>query len=257
MIGKLAGIPRFYVDYSVQPNEKFLNGTFPLVILDPGCERDMQTLRTQGVKVLGYTSWAEIADDSRWREKFDATRIQTLGRTDWEGDFVNMLDPEWRDFFVDMIAREVIETCKWDGVYLDTFDGGIDAANNGWVKMDAAIQAGAEMVALLRATYPQAIILPNRGFEQWQADRRFQQAIDGMLIERVQTGEDKEWLMEQIQPVQDAKLSIFSLDYTKNEKRAKEIVKSNKRLGFIPLVTATPSLTPPVVMGYPGMWKKD
>lgn len=245
---------RWLVDYSTDVDPKRLRGKFPLVILDPGCQTALDEARAAGVKVMGYCAWTEIADDSRWRKKFDDAGIKTLGRTKWAGDYIDILDPNWQAMFVGDMVSEIMVDLDWDGVFLDVFDGAVDMGNEFDFDVEAGVQAGSDAVARIREVYPKAIIVPNRGFEQWTSSRQFQNAIDGMLVERILTGEDMHWIMGQIEPVRDAGKVILALDYCADEKKAKAIVKKNKELGFVPLVTASTNLSPPRLVGFPGKW---
>lgn len=253
-MSRLDDTKRYYVDYSTDVDPKKLNGKFPLVILDPGCETSVEAAREKGVKVLGYTAWTEIADDSRWRAKFDAAKIKTLGRTVWDGDYVDILDPRWPDMFVGRMVHEIAGEMGWDGIMIDVYDGAVDMARKFGIDVEDGIKAGADVVVRVREEYPETIIMPNRGFEQYESSVDFRESIDGVLVERVLTGEDLNWLKGQLFPIRDAGIPIFALDYCKDEAKAKKIVQKNKGMGFIPLVTATSSLSPPKVVGFPGKW---
>lgn len=253
-MNRLAGIERFYVDYSTDVDPKRLRGKFPLVILDPGCETSVDAARDMGVKVLGYTAWTEIADDSRWRKKFNAAKIKTLGRTEWDGDYVDLLDPRWHLMFLNMVG-EITANLGWDGIFIDVYDGAVDLGNKFGFDVEAGVKAGADIVVAIREKFPETIIMPNRGFEMWETSVEFRESIDGVLCERVLTGENLKWLKEQLFPIRDAGIPIFALDYCKNEARAEKIVQKNLGMGFIPLVTATSSLSPPKVIGFSGKWQ--
>lgn len=252
-MGRLTDIKRWVVDYSVDVNPGKLSGKFPLVILDPGCKTSVKAARDMGVKVLGYTAWTEIADDSRWRSKFESAKIKTLGRTEWDGDYVNILDPRWHSMFLNMVG-EIAGELGWDGIFIDVYDGAVDLGGKFGFNVKAGVRAGSDILVVVREEFPETIIMPNRGFEQWGLDQGFRESIDGMLVERVLTGEDLNWLKEQLFPIRDAGIPIFALDYCKDEAKAKKIVQKNKGMGFIPLVTATSSLSPPKVVGYSGKW---
>lgn len=254
---------RFYYCTSYDPPEEFLDGRFPLLVLDPGCNRGnpeaLNKLRERGSKtILAYTAAVEMREDSRFWKK--AKNIPKLGiNPDWGSWFMKVDHPDWAKFFSGTIAADAKER-GFDGIVLDTFDMYVDIVHRYKLHDNQArlMLSMAELVALVRKQHgDEFLIVPNRGFEIWEEDlAEFQKTINGMLVESYRTGDSMKWVGKRIKWVLKAGKPVLVMEYTADVKKAKAVTKENRLEGMPTLVCASRRLTPPEVVWYPGKRKE-
>jgi endo-alpha-1,4-polygalactosaminidase (GH114 family) len=248
---------RFYYDTDYEPNRAYVGPNFPLLVIDPGANLTPQRSKAQGVQtVLAYTSAIEMAKDSRFLQKAKDAGIGILGTNpDWGSLFMDMTNPDWAEFYCSAIVGDAVRR-GFDGIILDTYDMSVDIFNAGLHDdLDHMIECMAELVLLVRREFPGLIVVPNRGFEQWETSKEFRVAIDGMLVESYRTGGDFKWMDKRIKKVTRAGKPVLAVEYTRDLPTAKRITKENKAMGIPTLVCASRDITRPKVVWYPGAGK--
>lgn len=253
-MGLLAAPKAFYYDTGFAPNRKFLSPSFPLVVIDPGANLSPAQVKKRGVRtVLAYTSAIEMAQDSRFYKKaINEWKIPTLGKNpDWDTWFMDMTHDLWPEFYRTVIVDDAVKK-GFDGIILDTFDMAVDISNTTGKDLNEMLGCMCLLVREVRIKYPDLIIVPNRGFEEWEIDAQFRDDINGVLVESYRTGGDFKWLHKRVKWVLDAGKPVLAIEYTKNKATAKQVTKDNRTLGIPTLVCAGQSLTPPTVVWYSG-----
>lgn len=211
----------FYVNYSVRvPTEPLT--VHPWVILDPGVQRpDFAAARAAGGRVLAYLSVGEMAAGASYRTAALAAGLPVRGTNPiWNSDLLDLRDGRWAAFLVDGPARAAI-AAGFSGFFLDTLDS-VETNATGSV-LTAQRAALVALVQRLRATFPTAPIVVNRGFGVFDAIRP---VINGLLVESVwstydaATGRygvvpaaDTAFLVARLNAAVAAGLEVFVLDY--------------------------------------------
>ena len=220
---------------------------FDTVVLEPDSGFDPRAHTAHCPNWYAYVSVGEVTKARAYYTKMP--KMWFAGRnTAWASTVVDQSAPGWPAFFVDEIIKPLWER-GYRGFFLDTLDSYQLVA-----KTDAArAQQKAGLVAVihaLKARYPQAQLILNRGFEilpqvhdqvdavaleslfgRWdQASQRYDEVPDS----------DREWLLGQVRVIHERYLlPVISIDYCAPEDDAcrAEIVHKIAALGLVPYVT--------------------
>lgn len=236
---RIRSIQSFVVYYGAGLLDELAN--YDLAIIDPNTltPGEVTELESRGTLVVGYLSVGEIEGNDPWLSDGTVPRSWILGRNkNWGSLFVDANQQGWRDLMKQEAGR--ILDYGFDGVFLDTVDTAIDVAPRTEPGM-------IELIRGLRAAYPDALLVQNRGFdiaEQVASD------IDAEMFEdlstsysfkdaeyiRVDNGDEAERL---VSLHERTGLPILALDYadpsdTETAARAERIARS---YGFIPSVS--------------------
>lgn len=214
---------------------------FDLAIIDRGTltPGEVVDLRSRGTLVVAYLSVGEIQPSDPRVTSGEVPQSWILGKNEnWGSLFVDASQPGWRDLMTEE-AGSLLDY-GFDGVFLDTVDTAIDVAPE---TMPGMI----ELIEALRATYPDALLVQNRGFriaELVAAD------IDALMFEDLSTGYDfdageytrvdNSAEAEEMVALRDrTDLPILALDYADaaDDKTAARAVKIAQSYGFIPAVS--------------------
>ena len=163
---------------------------------------------------------------------------------DWGGAVIDQRQPGWPAFVVDRMITPLWQR-GYHAFFMDTLD-----AFNLVARTDAERQAQADglvrVIAAIKARYPDAKLLANRGFEimprvhEQLAGVAFESLIQGWDAGRKQyrsvPAADQQWLLSQLEPVtRDYHLPVIAIDYALPAD-APGISKQIIAHGFIPWV---------------------
>lgn len=233
----------YCVNYSATPNLEELK-RFDEVILSPDARVDVHSLIRSAQLPYAYLSVVEIASDARYRDKVKQLGIRTIGaNTTWGSDVMDLSDPKWASFIVDVLAKDAVEK-GFRGFFLDTIDS-IAIAEKAEPAKRAQFREGLlDLIKRLKSTYPDRNIIANRGFPLL-AD--LVGTIDGVLVESLFRKYDfntktyipeelagTKWLLDTLAKVKGAGLEIYILDYVAENDRtlARQTAKQIEELGF-------------------------
>jgi len=204
--------------------------------LTPG---EVAELESRGTLVVGYLSVGEIEGNDPWLRDGTVPRSWILGRNkNWGSLFVDTSQPGWRDL-MRQEAGSILDY-GFDGVFLDTVDTAIDVAPQTEPGM-------IELIRGLRAAYPNALLVQNRGFD---IAEQIPDVIDAEMFEDLSTSysfKKAEYIRvdnsgEAVQLVslhESSGLPILALDYAdpSDTATAARAVRIAKSYGFIPSVS--------------------
>ena len=227
---------------------------YRLVVFDADRHPPVAPLARRGIVVLGYISAGEI--ESHRGDFEDARRhgYVLAENPAWPGSFsVDVRDPRWQDR-IERIAQRILEH-GFSGFFLDTLDDAAELEREEPRKNEGMTLAAAGLIKRLRARFPSAHIMLNRGFELY----RFVAAeIDFILAESIRTDYSSDRKTFRYAPDRDyrdyvlrldearrlnPRLVVMTLDYWRpdDEDGIKRIYAEQRAHGFLPYV-ATPEL---------------
>lgn len=213
-----------------------------LAILQPGNyrPRELAELRAAGTRTIAYLSLGEtssVGRETAWLLRDAAQRP--------------IRNPEWNTYYVDVrqeaFAREVLEAmipslldAGFDGLFLDTLD-----VQDRFPELRAGFVA---LVKSIRARYPDAILVANRGFTILG---EIAPALDGVMFEsftsyyragryRDWSDADLAWSDETARALRERApaLVVLALDYAlpEDHPRIDASVRRARAHGFVPYV---------------------
>lgn len=214
---------------------------FDLAIIDrdtltPG---EVHVLQARGTLVVAYLSVGEIQPNDPRVTSGEVPSSWILGTNEnWGSLFVDASQPGWRELMKEE-AGSLLEA-GFDGVFLDTVDTAIDVAPD---TMPGMI----ELIEGLRAAYPDALLVQNRGFD---IAEQVASSIDAVMFEDLSTSYDFDTAeytrvdnsseAEEMVSLKDRTgLPILALDYADpaDDKTAARAVRIARSYGFIPAVS--------------------
>ena len=231
---------------------------YGLVIIDPGTIPDVverAQLRSNKTLVVAYLSVGEVRLDSPLLSEVPEDWL--VGEvTPWRSRYVDVRQPGWRTL-MQREAENLLGSEKFDGLFLDTVDT-IDALAH----LDNVDTGMVQLIDGLRAQFPNAVIVQNRGFKI--VDRTLP-SIDAVMYEDLTTNynpppleappsQEDSGLYETIEPDQalvdqlkdrqrSDELVVLALDYAKadhsaaSREIAKHAIEYAREQGFIPFVS--------------------
>lgn len=239
---------RLYINYSAKPAPQDLT-TFDFCILDPNADADLKPGHSLGHTFLAYISTVEVRPGSPMEKLVQQHRLPLAGKnTDWGTQLLDITDSQWMPMIVNDLAREA-RSKGFDGFFLDTLDSAERLSRQSPEKARSHHQALVKLIKELRARYPDAKIVINRGFgllDEIVAD------INGVLVESVfqtfdpktkhyqaASSDDTAWLERRIRSAQMLRLPVYAVDYVQPDQKelARETAKKLSGLGCIPFVT--------------------
>ncbi|GEM49304.1 endo alpha-1,4 polygalactosaminidase [Deinococcus cellulosilyticus] len=154
IISRVSDISSFATYYGKDAATISKLSNFDLAITQPGLSKEqLDALHENGTRVVAYLSIGELDPGSAWAgEVKDSWVLGT--NANWGSKFVNASEVGWQDIMVRETGKLIAQ--GYDGVFLDTLD-----------TADVYPQAAPGLVATvekLRKTYPDAVIVQNRGF---------------------------------------------------------------------------------------------
>ena len=244
--------PSVALHYGAQPPWNALSA-FDWVVLEPGHHGDIaaRAKAAPSTRFMAYLSVGEVHRDHPLNASVPAAWL--IGRNAaWNSAVVDQRVPEWPAWFVENVVRPQWER-GYRGFFLDTLDSYQLVAKT--PEERAAQEAGlVRVVQALKAAFPQAKLIFNRGFEilpqlaqdadmvaaeslyrGWdQKNRRYQAVPEA----------DRAWLLGQLELVRTRhQRPVLAIDYVAPQERAlaRDTARRIQSHGFIPWVT-TPDL---------------
>jgi hypothetical protein len=132
---------------------------FSLVILQP--ERygpgEIAQLRAHGTLTLGYLSLGEnavLVEGASWYLRDSAGCL--IKNPDWNTYYVDTRDPSWAQYLLTTCIPTILENGCFDGLFLDALDS--------QDLFPEIRSASITLIHAIRAAFPDAILVINRGF---------------------------------------------------------------------------------------------
>jgi uncharacterized protein (TIGR01370 family) len=153
---------------------------FDLAILQPDAydEGELAELKSGGTLTAAYLSVGEAEGTRDWFDEVQQEWI--LGyNADWDSYFIDANQEGWRELMIEQAGDYL--TKGFDGIFLDTVD-----------TADIYPQTGRgmlQLIAQLRETYPNTLLIQNRGFGIVEQTTEH---IDAVMFEDLSTGYDFE-----------------------------------------------------------------
>ena len=212
--------------------------TFDLAIIQPDTlsEEELAKLKAAGTLVVAYLSVGEAEPARPWYSDGRVDPRWLLSKNEnWGSYRVDANQEGWRKLMGELTGEFLDK--GFDGVFLDTVDT-VDA-------YPETIPGMIELIRGLRETYPDALLVQNRGFTVLDdvAD-----TIDALMFESL-TGSydfsddtyiyaDNSFTAEQLVELKErTDLVILALDYADTPAMAYRAVEAAKEYGFVPAVS--------------------
>jgi uncharacterized protein (TIGR01370 family) len=228
-------------------------GAFDYAVLEPGhVDQAQARLRMDPhTQIVAYLSVGEVHPSRPYFAQMQAA--WKLGENPaWQSVVVNLADAGWRQFFIEQAVAPLWQQ-GYRAFFLDTLDSFYLVAKTPQ-QQQAQIDGLARLIEDIRARYPQAQLVLNRGFEVLPRVHKHAMAVAAESLFRghdagrqqyVEVAEkDREWLWGQLRKARDDyKLPVIAIDYVPAGQRelARQTAERIKALGAIPWV-ATPGL---------------
>ncbi|TCG04656.1 hypothetical protein BZM27_39350 [Paraburkholderia steynii] len=237
------GAVAFFYGANVQA-ERF--EPFDTVVIEPDSGFDPRAHTAHCPNWYAYVSVGEVTKERAYYAQMPKTWFAGSNAA-WASTVVDQSASGWPAFFVDQIIKPLWER-GYRGFFLDTLDSYQLVAKTDAERMQQQAGIGA-VLRELKARYPQARLILNRGFEilpqvhdqvaavafeslfgRWdQANQRYDEV----------PGNDREWLLAQAREIHERYgLPVISIDYCPPEDEAcrREIVQKISALGIVPYV---------------------
>ncbi|MBN3754658.1 hypothetical protein G3N95_17030 [Paraburkholderia sp. Tr-20389] len=238
------GAVAFFYGANVQA-ERF--EPFDTVVIEPDSGFDPRTHTAHCPNWYAYVSVGEVTKQRAYYAKMPKTWFAGSNAA-WSSTVVDQTAPGWPAFLVDEIVKPLWER-GYRGFFLDTLDSYQLVAKTDVER--AQQQAGIVAVLhALKARYPQAQLILNRGFDILPQvhDQVAAVAFESLFGRWDQTNQryddvpenDREWLLAQARQIHERyRLPVISIDYCPPDDDAcrREIVQKIEALGLVPYVT--------------------
>ncbi len=243
--------------FAASPNIAFFYGAnppwdelqaFDMVVVEPGHGHDIDpkahsTARSQ---LFAYVSVGEIERDRPYAK--DLPAAWSLGSNDaFNSIVVDQAHADWPAFIVDRIVAP-LWNAGYRGFFLDTLDSFHIIAKTDEERARQT-KGLVNTIRAIRARYPEAKLIFNRGFEILPELKGEAYAVAAESLFRgwnAQTGQyvevsekDRAWLLDQLQRVRNEyKLPVIAIDYAPPGSReiARDTARKIAALGFTPWV---------------------
>lgn len=242
--------------FGAGPNVAFFYGAnppwdelkvFDVVVVEPGHQIDPKRHSTPGTEVFAYVSIGEVQYDRPFAQDLPQGAATGVNEV-WRSHVIDQTHPEWTRFFVDRIVAPLWKA-GYRGFFVDNLDSFHLIAMTDEERAHQA-QGLVGVVRALRAQFPEATLIFNRGFEVLPELHRDAYAVaveslyrgwDAKQGEYIEVSDaDRKWLLGQLQRVRDEyELPIIGIDYAPPGSRdmARDTARKIASLGFIPWVS--------------------
>jgi len=238
--------PSVAFHYGARPPVDMLQA-FDVAVVEPDSGFDPRRANTPNTAWFAYVSVGEVLPSRAYFK--DIPKAWLAGSNDaWSARVVDQAADGWPAFYVDKVIAPLWER-GYRGFFLDTLDSYQLVA-----KTDAARarqEAGmVRVIQAIKARYPEAKLLFNRGFEILPQVHSLAYAVafeslfrgwnqaQGAYTEVSQ--QDRDWLLNQARIVRDEyKLPVISIDYCPptDGKCRRDTARRIRALGITPYVT--------------------
>lgn len=192
---------------------------------------------------LSYISVGEAESYRSYYKQFPKSWFMG-DNSEWESQIINQTAPGWPDFFINTIATPLWKR-GFKGFFLDTLDS-YQAVSNTKEQRDGL----ANVINRLKSTFPDAILIFNRGFEIMP---NVHNAANMVAFESLYSGwdqgekkyvpvsqEDRNWLLARSDEIKNKySLPVLAIDYYPpgNTTWANEVAEKIQQHHIIPYVT--------------------
>lgn len=167
--------------------------------------------------------------------------------TEWEAKIINQTASGWPEFFIDTITAPLWKR-GFKGFFLDTLDS-YQRATLTDAQRKVQESGLAHVIETLKAHFPSAIVILNRGFEILPSVHK---AANMVAFESLFSGwsqaqkkfipvsqNDRDWLLERVREIKSYSLPVLSIDYydSKNTTWARNVAEQIQELDIVPYVT--------------------
>jgi hypothetical protein len=222
--------PNTALYYGAEPPFEEL-AAFDWVVLEPDHDHDVAraAARMPHTRLLAYLSVGEVLPQApHYAVMPSAWRIGH--NTAWHSEVIDQRSADWPAWFVEHVARPQWQR-GYRGFFLDTLDSYQLVATSAAER--AAQEAGlVRVIAALRAAFPSAKLIANRGFEIFP---QVAEQIDMLAAESLYRRwnpvdaryedvppDDREWLLDQFRQVRAVRdLPLLAIDYAPPGERAR------------------------------------
>lgn len=226
---------------------------YDLVVLDPAFKRSIEHVTSRGASSVAYLSLSEIRKANALYPMIHDTSLLLSENASWTGTFlVDVRRPEWRSLLIEYAIPQVLSR-GYTGLFLDTADTPGYLESTDPVRFKGARLAAIELIRSIRISFPNALIVVNRGYDLLP---NLLSEIDAVVAESLlsshnydqgdyrqlsQTEVDDH--LKLLRPARERKppLPVLSLDYWREDDPAviRDIYKRERALGNIPYVGTT------------------
>ena len=244
-----AAAPSVALFYGEQPPWTEL-AAFDWVVLEPAYHGDIaaRVRAAPHTRFLAYVSVGEVSRHSARHDEVPAAWRISRNR-DWNSSVIDQRPADWPAWFVEHVARPQWQL-GYRGFFLDTMDSYQLAART--PEERAEQEAGlVRVVQALRAAFPDAKLVTNRGFEvlpqiaplvdMVAAESLYRGWNPATLRYRAVAQADRDWLLARLGEVRDRHhLPVLAIDYVAPGERAlaRETARRIRTHGFIPWIAA-------------------
>lgn len=217
---------------------------FDWAVVDSDAEFDPKHVSSDSKTIwLSYVSVGEVTSARAYFNKIPKSWLMG-DNTEWEAKIINQTVKEWPDFFINTITAPLWER-GFKGFFLDTLDSYQRVENT-----DKQRKGLANVINTLKAKFPDAILILNRGFEIMSI---VHESVNMVAFESLFSGwnqgkkeyvavsqEDRNWLLARSHEIQNNySLPVLAIDYyrPKNTTWANDVAKQIEEQGIIPYVT--------------------
>ncbi len=210
------------------------------LVVDP---RNKHVYKKDKAKLIAYISIGEVSKNSEDYKSIKKSWI--IGENkNWNSVILDITNPEYQKFLLNKINKYK----NFDGFFFDTVDS-YQTVLKDKSKKSKYESSLINFIKSVKDIYPSKKILLNRGFEIFDSVKSY---IDGIVVEslfygldlknngyREITEEERNWLLPILKKMKNEGVNVIVIDYLppKERKKAFEISKKIKRLGFIPYIT--------------------
>ncbi|MGD9152620.1 MAG: endo alpha-1,4 polygalactosaminidase [Gammaproteobacteria bacterium] len=219
---------------------------FNVAVVDPTQKIILpQKYNTKNSQLYAYVSVGEVDKYKSYYGKVNQDWVIGENKI-WQSDVLDQSSPAWRKFFVNQIITPLWNQ-GYRGFFFDTLDSFRLAATTKQQQLQQ--QTGLiKLIKAVKAKYPQAHLICNRGFEILPEIHKL---VDAVAVESLFSGwnqkdkkyepvtkENRDELLKKLNEIKKYNLPIISIDYVNPADRAKarEVAKKIEALDFIPWV---------------------
>lgn len=216
------------------------------IVVEPSSHLDLRSLQTSDRKVFAYVSLGEVQSLHQYPTPINKNWV-IAKNGEWQSLVMDQTNPAWQTFFLDKVIVPLWEK-GYRGFFLDTLDS-YRLASQDQRQMKKQQEGIIAIIHAIKAKYPEAQLILNRGFE---IIPQIRPAVDGVVAESLFSSwdnknkryvkvskEEREALLKELLLVKKMGIPVTVIDYLAPEaaEKAKMLAKKIADLGFNPWVT--------------------
>lgn len=241
---------RWGIDYGARPDPA-LAARFDMLVLEPGHGHDLRQMRRGGTSTLiGYISLGEIERTRPYAPAMERAGALSRANPHWpDARYADLRHPAWRAHLLDHAIPDILAR-GYDGVFFDTLDNAEAMEQADPAGAAGMIAAASSLVRAIRARFPKAVLVMNRGYALLP---EIADAVDMVLgeamasrwnfatrtYERLSQG-DWDWQAERLRAARavNPALRLLTLDYWPPDDVAgvRALYERERAAGFNPYV---------------------